>query len=188
MRGALECWNGAKDQSGAEGAQRLASALLVNTQLRELACSDVGMGDEGASALGAALRANSALRVLRLERNGVTDAGVQSLVDAIGKHGLSFLANLSLDRNAVSDVGLGAIAAVQIFEAAERELGAETLAQKLSAGDFKPLREWLREKIHARGSVDTSLDELLSAVCGEPLSPKPFLAYLTTKYTALYGL
>merc|ERR1719446_941286 len=53
---------------------------------------------------------------------------------------------------------LGAIAAVQIFEAAQRDIGEESLSKSIAAGEFKPLREWLREKIHKRGSVLASPD------------------------------
>ena len=49
-------------------------------------------------------------------------------------------------------------------------------------------REWLRENIHAVGSVHPSPDELLTTVCGEGISAKPFLKYLTDKYTELYDL
>ena len=48
---------------------------------------------------------------------------------------------------------LGAIMAVQIFGAAKADLGEDELKKQISSGDFSPLREWLREKIHARGST-----------------------------------
>jgi hypothetical protein len=38
------------------------------------------------------------------------------------------------------------------------------------------------------GSLHASPDELLTAVTGSPLSPKPFLSYLRNKYAKLYGL
>ena len=59
---------------------------------------------------------------------------------------------------------------------------------QIGGGDFSPLREWLRTKIHTVGSVHSSPDELLVAVTGAPVSAKPFLAYLREKYSALYAL
>ena len=78
--------------------------------------------------------------------------------------------------------------AVQIFNAAQRELGEEALRAQIAAGEFAPLREWLREKVHAVGSVHASPDELLTSIAGEVVSPKPFLEYLTAKYSELYEL
>ena len=83
---------------------------------------------------------------------------------------------------------LGAIMAVQIFSAAKADLGSAELMGQISRGDFKPLREWLREKVHAVGSVYSSPDELLMSIAGEPVSPRPFLEYLTAKYSELYEL
>jgi carboxypeptidase Taq len=83
---------------------------------------------------------------------------------------------------------LGAMCACQIFRAAERELGAEKLAGQLAAGEFAPLRAWLREKVHEVGSLHPSADELLTAVTGSPLEPDAFLAYLNGKYRELYGI
>ena len=55
-------------------------------------------------------------------------------------------------------------------------------------GHFKGLREWLREKVHVRGSVSESMDELLMKITGEPLNPAYFVRYLKEKYGALYDL
>ena len=78
--------------------------------------------------------------------------------------------------------------AVQIFNAAQAELGASELEGQISRGEFAPLREWLRQKVHAVGSVHASPDELLVSICGETVSPRPFLEYLTAKYSELYEL
>ena len=83
---------------------------------------------------------------------------------------------------------LGAIMAVQIFNAAERDLGAEALHEQISSAEFSPLREWLREKVHAVGSLHASPDELLTIITGEGVSAKPFLKYLRAKYSELYDL
>ncbi|MDR3166881.1 MAG: carboxypeptidase M32 [Treponema sp.] len=59
--------------------------------------------------------------------------------------------------------------------------------QAISRGDFKDIHGWLRENIYRWGK---RLDppELLRRVTGETLSVAPFLSYIETKYTELYGL
>lgn len=47
---------------------------------------------------------------------------------------------------------------------------------------------WLNENIHASGSLHPSGDELMQAVTGSALQPQAFLAYLRSKYGALYQL
>jgi len=83
---------------------------------------------------------------------------------------------------------LGAIMAVQIYNAAKADLGAGALEAQIARGEFGTLREWLREKVHAVGSVHASPDALLTSIAGEPVSPKPFLDYLRAKYSELYRL
>lgn len=55
-------------------------------------------------------------------------------------------------------------------------------------GDFKPLKAWLREKIHDHGCFYTSMDELLETQFGEKLNPAYFIEYLQTKYAGIYEL
>jgi Zn-dependent M32 family carboxypeptidase len=81
---------------------------------------------------------------------------------------------------------LGAMAAVQIFAAAKREL--PTLDGDIEAGRFSPLREWLNARMHRLGSLHPTLDLLLEAVTGEPLKPAYFISYLREKYTDIYSL
>ena len=83
---------------------------------------------------------------------------------------------------------LGAIMAVQIFNAAKADLGEEALKGQIARGEFSSLREWLREKVHTVGSIYSSPDELLMSIANEPVSPRPFLEYLTAKYSELYKL
>ena len=83
---------------------------------------------------------------------------------------------------------LGAIMAVQIFNAAQADLGDAVLKGQIARGEFGPLREWLRDRVHSVGSIHASPDELLTAIAGEPVSPRPFLEYLTAKYEELYQL
>jgi carboxypeptidase Taq len=62
------------------------------------------------------------------------------------------------------------------------------LEASLAKGDFKPLRQWLREHIHEAGSLHTSGDALMQAVTGRPLDPSVYVEYLRGKYKAIYKL
>jgi len=81
---------------------------------------------------------------------------------------------------------LGAMAAVQIFQAAHAEI--PDLDKSISEGKFQELRDWLRNKIHQVGSLHPTADDLLVAVTGKPLDPQTFLQYLHKKYSKLYQL
>ena len=72
--------------------------------------------------------------------------------------------------------------------ALKADLGDAELRAQIARGDFGTLREWLRRKVHSVGSVHASPDELLTSICGEPVSPRPFLDYLRAKYSELYEL
>jgi carboxypeptidase Taq len=52
--------------------------------------------------------------------------------------------------------------------------------EQLAAGEFGPLREWLRTHIHAYGRKLDSR-ELLRRATGEELRVEPFLTYLEGK-------
>ena len=84
---------------------------------------------------------------------------------------------------------LGAVLAAQLYDAAQTQLGgADALDARIAAGEFSPLRDWLREKVHRVGSVHASPDELLTSVCGEGVSVGPFVRHLRGKYSRLYDL
>ncbi len=80
---------------------------------------------------------------------------------------------------------LGNLYAAQFMEAAKRETGADALAGLFRAGDFAPLRSWLREHIHRHGRRFRAAD-LCRRATGEPLSPAPFVRYLAEKLSRLY--
>ncbi len=73
---------------------------------------------------------------------------------------------------------LGNLVAAQLWERMVVDL--PEIDAQIEAGDFAPLREWLREHVHRHGR---KLDgrELLRRVTGQELSPQPFLAYLRQK-------
>jgi len=81
---------------------------------------------------------------------------------------------------------LGAMSAVQIFEAAKKDL--PTLDEDIANGDFAALRIWLNEKVHSLGSLYPKADDLLEAITGKPLDPDLFLKYLEDKYSDIYKL
>lgn len=81
---------------------------------------------------------------------------------------------------------LGAIAAVQLFQAASREL--PTLEDDIAAGKFAPLRTWLNAHVHVLGSLPASGDELLQRATGPVLDPSLYTTHLQHKYKQIYGL
>jgi len=80
---------------------------------------------------------------------------------------------------------LGNLYASQFFAAADEELGG--LHAQFARGEFQPLRDWLREKIHRHGQR-YSASELVKRVTGKVLSSAPLLAHLRAKYSELYGV
>jgi carboxypeptidase Taq len=78
---------------------------------------------------------------------------------------------------------LGNLYAAQFFEAFSRL--HPDWNQKVASGDFSELRAFLYENIHRFGREYTAA-ELVQKVTGKPLSEKPFIAYLETKYRDIY--
>jgi carboxypeptidase Taq len=58
---------------------------------------------------------------------------------------------------------------------------------QVAHGNLLPLREWLRQQIHCHGKTYTAA-ELCHRVTGAPLSPQPYIDYLTQKFSTLYTL
>ncbi|MCA9221330.1 MAG: carboxypeptidase M32 [Planctomycetales bacterium] len=80
---------------------------------------------------------------------------------------------------------LGNLYMAQFFAAADRELGG--LDAMFERGEFLPLRDWLRRKIHEAGQC-YSAAELVERVTGQPLSHAPLIDSLRQKLAPLYGL
>ncbi len=76
---------------------------------------------------------------------------------------------------------LGAMAAAQLFAAART--ARPEVPGALAEGDFGPLMGWLRDNVHAKGSL-MSTDDLLAAATGAPLTADAFKAHLTDRYLA----
>ena len=74
---------------------------------------------------------------------------------------------------------LGNVASVQIWERARADLG--DLEGQFERGEFRQLREWLREHVYRHGSKYPPR-ELLRRVTGSDLDPEPYVQYLETKF------
>jgi carboxypeptidase Taq len=80
---------------------------------------------------------------------------------------------------------LGNLYAAQFFEQATRELG--DLPAMFRRGEFLPLRDWLRTRIHTQGRRYPAA-MLVERVTGSPLSHDALLRHLRGKFGPLYGL
>jgi carboxypeptidase Taq len=80
---------------------------------------------------------------------------------------------------------LGNLYAGQFFAQASSELG--DLPAAFRRGEFQPLLDWLRSKIHVHGQR-WSAGELAQKVTGKPLSHAPWIDQMRAKYGELYGL
>jgi carboxypeptidase Taq len=80
---------------------------------------------------------------------------------------------------------LGNLYAAQFFEQARMDLG--DVEAQIRRGDFAPLRGWLTEKVYRQGRRHDAAD-LVVKVTGRPLSHRPLLDHLRSKYAALYGI
>lgn len=80
---------------------------------------------------------------------------------------------------------LGNLYASQFFEQADADLGG--LSPQFANGQFEPLKNWLREKIHRPGQCFPA-DKLVQNVTGKPLSHAPLMRHLRGKFGPLYGI
>jgi carboxypeptidase Taq len=61
------------------------------------------------------------------------------------------------------------------------------LWDRVERGDFLTIREWLRENVHAKGSLHTA-PEIVRGVTGDRDNVEDLLAYLWNRHGALYGV
>jgi carboxypeptidase Taq len=80
---------------------------------------------------------------------------------------------------------LGNLYAAQITRTLRDEI--PSLDEQIAGGDFAPLLGWLRGRIHRFGAIYEPGD-LIARITGDELSSKPFLTYVTDKYSEIYGL
>ncbi|MFD2371992.1 carboxypeptidase M32 [Brevibacillus sp. GCM10020057] len=80
---------------------------------------------------------------------------------------------------------LGNVYAAQFAHVMQQEIsGYEELIEK---GEFAPIRQWLKEKIHQYGKMK-SPQELVQAITGEGTNATYLMNYLEKKYTSIYKL
>ena len=80
---------------------------------------------------------------------------------------------------------LGNLYAASLYRAAQRALPG--LEEGFARGELRPLRDWLRTHVHSEGYRQPA-EELVRKVTGQGLTDTDFLAYLKSKYGALYGV
>lgn len=80
---------------------------------------------------------------------------------------------------------IGNVMAAQLFETAQRD--RPEIQTALDGADYTPLREWLNQTVCQHGRR-YSRDDLLTRATGRALDPEPYIAYLTGKYSEVYGL
>jgi len=126
----------------------------------------------------------------------------------------NFTTALQFDSCVVSRYTLGAMCAVQLYNAARIDL--PTLDEDISNGRFDGLLSWLRCKVHVIGSLHATADEVMLAATGKAIDPQEFTRqaytvvehiknhaprvplhascitrcnrYIEEKYSAIYGL
>lgn len=79
---------------------------------------------------------------------------------------------------------LGNLYAAQLWATLQREI--PDLDERLAAGNFSIVLEWLRERIHRHGRMYQPT-ELIERATGEPPRPDYLIQYLNQKYSAIYG-
>jgi len=80
---------------------------------------------------------------------------------------------------------LGNLIAAQLWEKIRQDL--PDLDRQIEQAQFSDLMAWLREKVHRHGAKYEPM-QLLHRITGEALSAKPYLQYLTEKYSEIYEL
>ncbi len=80
---------------------------------------------------------------------------------------------------------LGSFYAAQFYAQAQKDIPG--LLEQIRKGQFKPLLEWLREKVHTHGRRYTS-EELCERITGKKLDAACFMSYAEEKFGRVYDL
>jgi carboxypeptidase Taq len=80
---------------------------------------------------------------------------------------------------------LGSVIAAQLFEAVRDDV--DDVDDRIRAGEYGPLREWLTERIHRHGKRYET-NELVARATGDDVCADAFVTYATEKYGDLYEL
>jgi carboxypeptidase Taq len=81
---------------------------------------------------------------------------------------------------------LGNLISAQIWEKVSADL--PDLDASFEAGDFAPLRDWLREHLHRHGRKFTPGETLERVVGTSQIDPEPYVRYLREKLAGIYGI
>jgi len=84
-----------------------------------------------------------------------------------------------------STYALGNLISAQLWERANADIPG--LSDQIRRSEFSGLLGWLREKIHRHGKKFEP-QELVQRVTGSKIDPAPYMRYLRTKYSEIYGL
>ena len=80
---------------------------------------------------------------------------------------------------------LGNVISVQLFEAARQS--QTTLLDDIRQGRFETLLGWLRQRVHRHGRKFLPM-EIIKRATGMELTPEPYLRYLRSKFSDVYGV
>ena len=80
---------------------------------------------------------------------------------------------------------LGNVVSVQLFEAARR--AHPSLLEDIGRGQFATLLGWLRQHVHRHGRKFLP-KEIIKRATGTDLTPEPYLQYLRSKFSDVYGV
>jgi carboxypeptidase Taq len=80
---------------------------------------------------------------------------------------------------------IGNVLSAQFFEAAQR--AHPEIPREIAAGRFGTLKGWLDRNLYRHGRKFEA-DELVRRATGEPMTIRPYMAYLTRKYGEIYDL
>lgn len=80
---------------------------------------------------------------------------------------------------------VGNLIAAQLWQTLRSDL--PKLDEQIAQRNLSPLLQWLREQVHQLAGLHRT-EELVRTVTGEPISHRPLMEYLHTRYDPIYGL
>lgn len=80
---------------------------------------------------------------------------------------------------------LGSVLSAQFFSQAQNDV--DDLQEKISSGEFKPLRDWLKRNIHQKGCIYKT-EDLVEQVTGEKPTADYFIEYVENKFGDIYNI
>ncbi len=84
-----------------------------------------------------------------------------------------------------STYALGNLISAQLWESMANDI--PDLDAQIQRGEFNALTSWLREKVHRHGAKFEP-QELVQRITGSKIDQRPYVRYLTNKYTEIYQL